>query len=375
MAYIRHTPPAAAGGRLAEVYQEIRGEVPRVPNLMQVFSLRPETMEAMYWTWLSVMWNGRVPRQTKEIVAVAVARAARSEYCRDSHMVFLQAAGMDGDHAFEVERDLAEAVCLDGPARAAVGFAARLTGDPRTVRAGDLVLLAKAWPDIEERVELLAAIAAENAITRVANALGVALEIPPPLRRFEATRRGAITMLSRLTSVSIDLGAKSVPAEPPDENRLALRQIFTEQLGFAGVPPGLEMLDACPEAFDGLLRLFRKSIAVVPRDRWMRTGLVVGRLTGCDYLSINCADWITQRGDEPSEVVAASEGVSVALPEAEKACLRFVRDFTLHSHTIEEERIRELRTLGLSDGAVLDLAFVAGIFNGMARLVIGLAPF
>mgnify|MGYP002392560533 CR=1 FL=1 len=62
MAYIRHIPPSEACGRLAHVYREIRAEVPRVPNLIQVFSLRPETWGALAlliisasglaWVWI-----------------------------------------------------------------------------------------------------------------------------------------------------------------------------------------------------------------------------------------------------------------------------------------------------------------------------------
>jgi alkylhydroperoxidase family enzyme len=54
--------------------------------------------------------------------------------------------------------------------------------------------------------------------------------------------------------------------------------------------------------------------------------------------------------------------------------VRFARDLTLHSHTITEARILELRRCGLSDGAILDLAFVTSVFNGIVRLVLALSP-
>ena len=77
MAYIRHIPPSRAAGRLAHVYKEIRAEVPRVPNLIQVFSLRPETMVCMYRGWMATMCGGTLPRQTKELIALATARAGK----------------------------------------------------------------------------------------------------------------------------------------------------------------------------------------------------------------------------------------------------------------------------------------------------------
>ncbi|NQY91100.1 MAG: carboxymuconolactone decarboxylase family protein [Deltaproteobacteria bacterium] len=358
---------------MAGVYREIRSEVPRVPNLMQVFSLRPETMEGLYRSWLSSMWNGSVDRQTRELMAMAVARAARCDYCVDSHLVFLQACGMDRDQAFAIERDSAAIEDLPEPVRVAMELASRLTSDPRNLCDEDLQALRRCWPVLEQRVELISVAAGFNCITRVANALGVDQEIPRSVRRFEAGRRGAISLLSRLTAVSVDMEYKPVPARPPEENLRALDFLFFSQLGFASLPPGFTVLQHCPEMFDGQLRLMEKAVAVMPRDRWMRLGLVIGKLTGCDYFSENCAAWLEQRGVDTADVVAAAEGAQSSLADAEKCCLRFARDLTLHSHTMDESRVRGLRAAGLSDGAILDLTFVSGVFNGMVRHVAALA--
>jgi uncharacterized peroxidase-related enzyme len=374
MAYIRHIPPSQAAGRLAHVYREIRSEVPRVPNLMQVFSLRPETMESIYRSWLASMWNGRLDRRTKELLAVSVSKVAQCDYCADTHMIFLQAAGMDGMQAFEVERKLSAADGLNGEERAAIEFARVLTTDPRAITSEDFAAFRAAWPDRHSQAEIISIIAAFNAITRMANSLGVALEIPAPLRKFESSRRGAISLLSRLTSLSMDLSEKSVPGRMPEENHTALERLFKSDLGFDDVPPGFALLEECPELFDGQIRSMEKAVAVLPRDRWMSIGLVVGRLTGCEYFAANCGAWLGQRGIDSDEVIAASEGAASSLSDAEERCLRFTRDLTLHSHTIREDRIHALRKAGFSDGAVLDLAYAGGVFNGMARLTRALEP-
>jgi uncharacterized peroxidase-related enzyme len=374
MAFIRHIPPSEAAGRLAHVYREIRAEVPRVPNLMQVFSLRPETMESIYRSWLASMWNGRVDRRTKELLAVSVSRVAQCDYCAETHMIFLQATGMDGLQAFDVESKLGDAECLSPTERAAIRFAKSLTADPRSLSKADIAEFAKWWPEPQARAEIVSVIAAFNAITRIANALGVALEIPAALRKFERSRRGAISLLSRLTALSLDLSEKSLTGRMPEENRLAVARLFKSDLGFDDVPPGFGLLEGCPELFDGQIRSIEKAVAVVPRDRWMSIGLVVGRLTGCDYFSVNCAAWLAQRGVDADDVIAASEGASSNMSDAEECCLRFTRDLTLYSHTIREERIDALREAGYSDGAILDLAYVGGIFNGMTRLVRALEP-
>ncbi|RMD83297.1 MAG: hypothetical protein D6815_06950 [Candidatus Dadabacteria bacterium] len=374
MAYIRHIPPSRASGRLAYVYREIRAEVARIPNLMQVFSLRPDTMQSVFHTWMASMWRGTVERKLKELVAVVVSKVTNCDYCADAHMVFLQAAGMDRAKAYEIERRLADARSLDTRERTTVAFAARLSRDPRAVGEADVLELAKAWPEREQLVEIVSVMAAFNAITRIANALGVPHEIPAPLRRFEAGRRGAITLLSRLTAISVDLSERPVPGRSPEEVFAAFERLFLQHLGFAELPPGCRHLESCPEIFDGHLRTIEKAVCVLPRDRFVRVGLVVGKLTGSAYFTEECSRWLAERGADAAEIIAASEGAGAGLPDAEKLCLRFARDLTLHSHTIGAHRIDELRSVGLSDGAILDLAFASGVVNGIVRLIAALAP-
>jgi uncharacterized peroxidase-related enzyme len=374
MAHIRHIAPSQAGGRLAQVYREVRSEVPRVPNLMQVFSLRPETMEGVYRHWIALMWSPRTPRQLKEMIAVATSVASRCDYCADAHMIYLLASGMDGDKARDVRSRLADADGLSEPEREAIRMAIRLTTDPRSIRASHREALTDAWPNVEERTEIVTVICAFNSVTRLANSLGVDSEIPAPLRRFQAGKRGAIGLLARLASFSMNMDEKSLPGLPPDVDRAALRELFLHQIGFSAIPPGFELLELCPEIFDVQLRAIRTAAAVMPRDRWVRIGLVVSRLTGCEYFSTNCGEWLRQRGENPADVIAASEGSPTSLTDVEHCCVRFARDLTLHSHTITSDRIQELRRCGLSDGAILDLAFVTSVFNGIVRLVLALSP-
>lgn len=374
MAYIRHIPPARASGRLAYVYREVRADVPRVPNLIQVFSLRPEIMATVFRSWLSIMWSGHVSRRLKEMIAVVTSKSAQCDYCADAHMVFLLATGIDRARAYELESELHEAAWLDERERAALSLAARLSKDPSCVGVEDIAAFAEAWPRCEERTEIVSVAAAFGAITRMANALGVGFEIPAAFRRFETARRGALSLMARLTAMSLDLSEKQLPARAPEDNHAALVRLFSAQLGFSGVPPGFHSLETCPEIFDGQLRTIEKMMCVMPRDRWMRVGLVVGKLNGCTYFADQCGRWLQQRGVDPAAVIAASEGGDSTLPEIEEVCLGFTRDLTLHSHTIDADRIRDLRALGLSDGAILDLAYVSGVFNGIARLVKILTP-
>jgi AhpD family alkylhydroperoxidase len=308
------------------------------------------------------------------LMAVVVAKVANCQPCLDTHMIFLQAAGMDRAKAFEVEQRLADAPGLTASERAAVAFATKLTLDPRGLKNADRRRFEEAWRDVDERTELVSVIAAFNAIVRTANALGVEREIPGPLTRFETSRRGAITFLARLTRLSLDLAERPVRARPPEENRGAMEDLFTRHLGFPSRPPGYELIERCPEMFDGQLATMRRTVAVVPRDRWMRIALVVARLTGCKYFASHCARWLENHGVSPAAVIASSEGAEDGPRDSDEACLRYTRDITLHSHKIAAARIDELRHVGLSDGAILDIAYVAGVLNGMVRLVAALEP-
>src|SRR5688572_5386048 len=138
MAYIRYIPPSRAAGRLAQVYREVRTEVPRVPNLIQLFSLRPETMECIYRSWLAIMWNGRLGRPLKELVAVVVSKVTKCDYCVDAHLVFLLATGFDRARAYEVESKLHKAEWLSDRERAALQLAERLAADASSVGPVDV---------------------------------------------------------------------------------------------------------------------------------------------------------------------------------------------------------------------------------------------
>ena len=82
MAYIKTISPRVAVGAVAEAYQlatDICG-LSRIPNVMQVFSLRPETLKRAIRIWELGMWVTDVPRALLEMVAVAVSRFNNCHY-------------------------------------------------------------------------------------------------------------------------------------------------------------------------------------------------------------------------------------------------------------------------------------------------------
>lgn len=82
MAFIKTVPPSRATGETAEVYgwgYRMTG-YPKMPNIVQVFSLRPGSMRRMIRTWELAMVVGDEPRVMRELVAVAVSKFNACHY-------------------------------------------------------------------------------------------------------------------------------------------------------------------------------------------------------------------------------------------------------------------------------------------------------
>lgn len=82
MPFIKTVPPGRATGRTAEVYgwgYRTAG-YPKMPNIVQVFSLRAGSMRRMIRTWELAMVVGREPRMMRELAAVTVSRFNACHY-------------------------------------------------------------------------------------------------------------------------------------------------------------------------------------------------------------------------------------------------------------------------------------------------------
>ena len=87
MAWIQVIAPSRATGRLREAYDDLqrslprRGRLPRppIPNIMQIFSIRPDYLEAA-GRGFRTMWGGTLPRTVKEMIAVTVSKSTTCHY-------------------------------------------------------------------------------------------------------------------------------------------------------------------------------------------------------------------------------------------------------------------------------------------------------
>jgi AhpD family alkylhydroperoxidase len=82
-----------AGGLVADTYAQIERDFGRVVDPFSVHSADPQLLAAAWGACRETLVSGAVPRERKELVAVAVSAANRCPYCVDAHAVMLHALG------------------------------------------------------------------------------------------------------------------------------------------------------------------------------------------------------------------------------------------------------------------------------------------
>jgi AhpD family alkylhydroperoxidase len=90
--YLHPVPPAAASGRVAAVYRQVRQDFQIVPPLT-LLSQQPELLAAL-WAIVreSQIVCERVPRARKEALSAAVSQSNACPYCVDAHLGMMAAA-------------------------------------------------------------------------------------------------------------------------------------------------------------------------------------------------------------------------------------------------------------------------------------------
>jgi len=80
MSRIRIIGPKDASGELAGAYREVQKYMPHVGKLVQICSVRPEWVRLTGENMVFTMEAGTLPRQDKEMLAVATSKAGRCSY-------------------------------------------------------------------------------------------------------------------------------------------------------------------------------------------------------------------------------------------------------------------------------------------------------
>ncbi|WP_433318526.1 carboxymuconolactone decarboxylase family protein [Micromonospora sp. CA-269861] len=87
------TTPRAATGPTAAVYQQMREDFLGPLPTFQALSAVPEVLAATWALMREALLAGDAPRVERELVAAALSRANRCQFCVDAHVLLLQALG------------------------------------------------------------------------------------------------------------------------------------------------------------------------------------------------------------------------------------------------------------------------------------------
>ncbi|MBM0276689.1 carboxymuconolactone decarboxylase family protein [Micromonospora tarensis] len=87
------TPARAATGRTAAVYQQMRDEFLGPLPTFQALSAVPQVLAGTWALMREALLAGDASRVDRELVAAAVSRANRCQFCVDAHLLLLHALG------------------------------------------------------------------------------------------------------------------------------------------------------------------------------------------------------------------------------------------------------------------------------------------
>lgn len=117
--------------------------------------------------------------------------------------------------------------------------------------------------------------------------------------------------------------------------------------------------------------MFRKS----PLKRYQREmiGVIVSAANGCEYCVMHHREALLhfwKNADKADALIREPE--SAGLPAKDLALCKYARELTLQPGSSAEGKIAAMRSVGLSDRAILDATLVVGYFNFVNRIVLGL---
>ena len=164
MTFVETASEEEADGEVAEIYDATREQFGYLPNLVRVFSLRPE----VYRAWMQL--NGAVKAhdlRRYEIATLAAARRLHSSYCSLQHGKVLAQQFL----SFEVVPGLPDG--LDDADRAVMELAEKVVDDATSVTQADIDRLRALGLSDAEILDVVLAAAVRCFFSKTLDALGV----------------------------------------------------------------------------------------------------------------------------------------------------------------------------------------------------------
>jgi hypothetical protein len=209
-----------------------------------------------------------------------------------------------------------------------------------------------------------------NFVNRVANALGVELEVSPYLHRFRWVRY----LLMRVETLGlrslVDLRPRDLPIRPASENLLRMDALL--RTVFDPLPKFFHRLSDAPHLLEVQHGLFYEALKNQGGDlsTFLSIGVVVLDKMPAKELHRAVASWFERCSDcTPQRILSAThDATSKELSLRDRTVLRFARDITCCSDRIDQGRVDQLRCCELTDVQILDLVILTALWNAVIRL-------
>lgn len=104
MATVKYIEEASAPAEVRKIYAEIKQTfgLPFVPNLFKVMANHPAYLETSWARVKTIMGSGKLSREMKEVIALAVSATNNCAYCIDAHTAALKKLGFGDAEITEV---------------------------------------------------------------------------------------------------------------------------------------------------------------------------------------------------------------------------------------------------------------------------------
>ena len=189
MTFIETIDEDAAEGQLAELYASAREARGSVPNLMRVFSLRPQVYAA--WEELKSSIAGSMDLRRYELATLGAARALGSSYCCLAHGQILAERFLEPETVRALVADPRTAG-LDDTELAVFELAGKVARDASSLTETDIQRLRDCGLDDGEILDVVAAAAARAFFSKMLDGLGALAD--PEFAELEPSLREALTV-------------------------------------------------------------------------------------------------------------------------------------------------------------------------------------
>ena len=179
MSWIKTIDYQAAGKRLKDMYDRISGAQGNIDNVLQIHSLRPQTLKGHMSLYKSVLHHAdnELPRWYLEALGVYVSKLNHCSYCVDHHLAGLKKIiGADIDDVWESLESENFTSYFDARESAGLKYAKNLTLKIQESRSDWVQSMKDVGLSDGEILEINQVVSYFNYVNRVVLGLGVTTE-------------------------------------------------------------------------------------------------------------------------------------------------------------------------------------------------------